>query len=463
MSISQKRFSKRPYVLLALCVALATWYVPAPVTAAAAQHSGPLYFIASGHAIELGFAAFLATHGGTPFSGLPITGEVWQDSTTVQYFQNIRLEWHPDAPEGERVTVSALGRMLGKSQLPVPAPPDPDVAYFQSTGHTLADGFLQYYVAHDGPRLLGAPITEELLESGRVVQYFVNAELTWRQDEGIRLAPLGTEEAQAQHWSPDTAPLAPQTLRASDTIWTGTIWPISPVTLDDETLPPGPLAGAATQVNVPVLAYHHIGDWPSPYTVSAANFSAQVGWLLQQGYTPVTVHDVFRTLFTGAPLPEHPVAITIDDGYTDAVTNVAVILRQYGVPATFFIPTIQSHIPPQVFRALDAEGFDIEAHSRTHPDLTSLTPSRAWWQIAGSKSDLEAWLGHPVDLMAYPYDAFNQQIIGEVVRAGYRGAVSGGGGHFYSASYLSAEPRILIDRADTLESFRAKVQGAPNP
>jgi peptidoglycan/xylan/chitin deacetylase (PgdA/CDA1 family) len=110
---------------------------------------------------------------------------------------------------------------------------------------------------------------------------------------------------------------------------------------------------------------------------------------------------------------------------------------------------------------MDQEGFDIEAHSRTHPDLTRLNDTAAWNEIAGSKQDLERMLGHPVDLFAYPYGAVNAHVVALLQRAGFRGGILAGGGRSYSTSYPFAEPRIMVDRGDDLANFVAKVVGRP--
>jgi hypothetical protein len=56
---------------------------------------------------------------------------------------------------------------------------DTAVLYFQSTGHRLDNsyGFLGFWRAANGPTLLGAPVTEVLVEDGRAVQYFERGRL----------------------------------------------------------------------------------------------------------------------------------------------------------------------------------------------------------------------------------------------------------------------------------------------
>ena len=55
------------------------------------------------------FLAFYEAAQGQSLFGLPITPQLDEGGTRVQYFQNARLEWHPDAPLGYRVKVGSLG------------------------------------------------------------------------------------------------------------------------------------------------------------------------------------------------------------------------------------------------------------------------------------------------------------------------------------------------------------------
>ena len=450
-----------------LAVMVGVWVGLKPATALAAPVT---YYPQTGHTLELGFAGFVAAHGGVEVMGLPITEEIEEGGRTVQYFQHVRLEWHSELPAGEQVIVGPLGLELGKAQPAVPAPAASQAAlYFPTTGHAIADGFLTFYQQHDGPNLLGAPISEELAEGGATVQYFTKAELSWRSSSGVTLGDLGSLAARVRGWTAGSPPLAavpapPQALPPSTAAVASAV--NSAAGLAGAT---GPAASASVQtaavnaaaatgrIAVPVLAYHHIGDWPSVYTVSAENFSAQLAWLQANGYTGVTLRTLVDALFQRTALPTKPVVITIDDGYADAATTAREVLERFHMPATFFIPTWQTALSAATLRSLDAEGFDIEAHSRMHPDLTKLSDQAAWSEIAGSKADLERILGHPIELFAYPYGAVNTRISSMVARAGFRAGIGAYYGYSYTTAAALNEPRVLVDRGDDLTNFVAKV------
>ena len=55
-------------------------------------------------------------------------------------------------------------------------------------------------------------------------------------------------------------------------------------------------------------------------------------------------------------------------------------------------------------------GHEIGAHTKTHPDLTTLTPVDAQAEIEGSRNALLAMGASPVSSIAYPYGAYNAQV-----------------------------------------------------
>ena len=55
------------------------------------------------------FREFYLQHGGKAFFGPPISPQFVEGGTRTQYFQNVRLEWHPEALIDNRVQVGLLG------------------------------------------------------------------------------------------------------------------------------------------------------------------------------------------------------------------------------------------------------------------------------------------------------------------------------------------------------------------
>lgn len=68
------------------------------------------------------FQVFYNRHGGEALFGPPITNQLVEGGIRIQYFENARLEWHPEAPLEERVQVGSLGevhyRRIGRYEDP---------------------------------------------------------------------------------------------------------------------------------------------------------------------------------------------------------------------------------------------------------------------------------------------------------------------------------------------------------
>ena len=94
-----------------------------------------------------------------------------------------------------------------------------------------------------------------------------------------------------------------------------------------------------------VLAYHRVraiddGFRFDPMLVSAspAGFRAQMRHVRER-YHPVTCRELAASLDGGPALPRDAVLVTFDDGYDDNYHLAFPILRELGVPATFFVAT----------------------------------------------------------------------------------------------------------------------------
>ena len=89
---------------------------------------------------------------------------------------------------------------------------------------------------------------------------------------------------------------------------------------------------------LPVLMYHHFDAAVAADTVvSPERFREQMTALKNAGYTAVTLQQIAAFVDHGVPLPEKPVLITMDDGYTSNLTIAAPILEELGMCATVFL------------------------------------------------------------------------------------------------------------------------------
>jgi peptidoglycan/xylan/chitin deacetylase (PgdA/CDA1 family) len=188
-----------------------------------------------------------------------------------------------------------------------------------------------------------------------------------------------------------------------------------------------------------------------------------MAWLAENGYTAITLQELLYHLTLGWPLPEKPIILTFDDGYTDAYNNAFPILRKYGFTGTFFIITDHvtfgnpNHATWDQIIEMHNAGMDIQSHSRSHPDLRGQPESELLWQILGSKEAIEARIDKEVHFFCYPSGRYDANTIRALKDYGYWAAVT----TEYGATNATENPftlkRIRIRWTDSLESFIDKV------
>jgi peptidoglycan/xylan/chitin deacetylase (PgdA/CDA1 family) len=199
-----------------------------------------------------------------------------------------------------------------------------------------------------------------------------------------------------------------------------------------EPAPQRPAEQPTVVPRIPVLMYHVIADpppgapWPQLY-VSPAEFEAQVSWLEHQGFTAVTLTDVWYNWHDGRSLPGRPVVFTFDDGYRSVATKALPILRRRGWPAVLNLKV--DNLEPGSFtesdvRELLAAGWELGAHTITHPDLRTLKNAELEREVAGSRVEIRRRFGVPVDFFCYPAGRYDDRVLAAVRRAGFLGATT---------------------------------------
>ena len=91
-------------------------------------------------------------------------------------------------------------------------------------------------------------------------------------------------------------------------------------------------------VNLPVLMYHHLAaSTTQDTTISTEVFRNQMATLKENGYHPITIRQLLDYVYRAVDLPDKPVLITFDDGYTSNLTLAGPILKEYGFHAAIFL------------------------------------------------------------------------------------------------------------------------------
>ena len=225
-----------------------------------------------------------------------------------------------------------------------------------------------------------------------------------------------------------------------------------------------------------ILMYHDIAtDRASAKRLSVPvnDFAAQLHFLYAEGYETLTAAAVACALAEGRELPERAVVITYDDGFADLHETALPILNRYHFTVTVFVTTewVQdskssrsARRPGKMLswsqiRDLASAGFEIGAHSCSHPQLDQLSNQYLEEELRISKAKLEDELQRPISGMAYPFGYSNVRVRRVVQRLGYNYACAVGNRMIDGASDQFALPRLTVKRGTSLRQFQSIVYG----
>lgn len=166
-------------------------------------------------------------------------------------------------------------------------------------------------------------------------------------------------------------------------------------------------------VFLPVMMYHHIqpldeakASGQSALTVTTEFFEKQMKYLNDKGYHVVSITSLTDFFQNGTGLPKKSIVITFDDGYADFYTNALPILRQYGYPATLFIPTGLMNNPGylswnQISEAAGS-GIYVANHTWSHKNVM-MAKEKILYEIATADTQLSERGFNQSKIFAYPY------------------------------------------------------------
>lgn len=110
---------------------------------------------------------------------------------------------------------------------------------------------------------------------------------------------------------------------------------------DSPVIRTGHRRGATPAPRGAVLMYHRIATLPTDerrLSLAPPHFRRHMAHL-RRHYRPMSLEEMARVARDGT-LPDKAVAVTLDDGYLDALTTASPILAEFDMPATFFLNTL---------------------------------------------------------------------------------------------------------------------------
>ena len=115
------------------------------------------------------------------------------------------------------------------------------------------------------------------------------------------------------------------------------------------------------------------------------------------------------------------VALTFDATYGDNQTEgLLEILRNEGIPATWFLSGIWAEQFTAQMRAVESAGHEIGNHSMDHPHMTSLTAAQMASEINQATRAIESRINRRVNLFRPPFGEYNQTLLNVAADLGYQ-------------------------------------------
>jgi peptidoglycan/xylan/chitin deacetylase (PgdA/CDA1 family) len=186
---------------------------------------------------------------------------------------------------------------------------------------------------------------------------------------------------------------------------------------------------------VPILCYHNLAPQSKGRLVlGVKSFEEQMHYLKSQGYRVVSLKEFLEFTSLKKQLPRKSLVLTFDDGYRAFIQYAYPILKELGFTATLFVYT--DYIGAGVtalswadLKKLAAEGFDIEAHSKSHGNMRrAATESadeyakRLAAELNVPKDLFSKNLGYLPQSLAYPYGGQDDVVVQRTKERGYAAA-----------------------------------------
>jgi peptidoglycan/xylan/chitin deacetylase (PgdA/CDA1 family) len=230
-----------------------------------------------------------------------------------------------------------------------------------------------------------------------------------------------------------------------------------------------PVPTGPQRAPVTILMYHVVTAAPpgTPYPalwVPKALFRAQVQALARAGYHATTLQRVWSAWHGRATMPRHPIVLTFDDGYLTQYTNARPALDALRWPGVL---NLEVHnlgakgLPRHLVARLVQDGWEVDAHTLTHPDLTKVDAARLHAEVAGSRAYLQRAFGIPVDFFCYPAGRFDAAVQAAVRAAGYLGATATTPARATPTGDPYALPRLEVTPSLTPAALLARIRALP--
>ncbi len=149
-----------------------------------------------------------------------------------------------------------------------------------------------------------------------------------------------------------------------------------------------------------------------------AGVTSVVALHLIAGVGTLTLDDYSFVQAPVVPFSRPLVSVTFDDGWATQYVNGLPILKQYQIPATFYLISGSlnqaEYLTTAQAKAIQSASNELGSHTVTHSDLTTLSTTKLNKELSGSQMVLQQLFGGSIVDFAAPYGTYNQKTIAAI-------------------------------------------------
>lgn len=183
---------------------------------------------------------------------------------------------------------------------------------------------------------------------------------------------------------------------------------------------------------VPILVYHNLAlQSKGRMILGAKAFEEQMRYLKSSGYRVITLKQFIEFISFKRQLPQKSVLLTFDDGFRSFLQYAYPVLKELGFSATLFVYTDYlgaggNALTWADLKKLTQEGFDVQAHSKSHGDMVRAANEpageyerRLQAELTQPRALFEKNLGFDPNILAYPYGRQDDAVVRRTKERGY--------------------------------------------
>jgi peptidoglycan/xylan/chitin deacetylase (PgdA/CDA1 family) len=202
--------------------------------------------------------------------------------------------------------------------------------------------------------------------------------------------------------------------------------------------------------NAHVFIYHRFDDdRHASANTSLQELKKEFQYFKDNGYEVVPLEKIIQKVQNNQEVPNHWVALTIDDAYKSFYTNALPIFKEFNYPFSLYVYVEATNKNYSDFMNWDeikeaSKYGTIGLHSYAHPHLTKLSANEVYEDTQKAMNIFEEKMGFKPKTYAYPYGEYNEPVKEEIKKFDFDAILNQNNGSVNQQSNLNSLNRIAL-------------------